>query len=244
MKKIKILFKKLFLYFKKVTNFNCFFIYRILKMNLTKQEIQSAIHRKFLSNCTFAPNEIINYVFARKDFHNKRPTLFNIYTADEEFLVMSATYNQQHKSFNITTNSKQSGSKSIFYVGSLTKIKGDSLFLGRSLYVINSTQSIPKIVVKINYDKISPNGQFSIAKQSCEFKDDGSANPNDIITFNVTEFNITPEHYSFVLSYEGKVIFSLNYKDVDEFSVMITNPLTLFQAFSFCLAFLSKAGCV
>ena len=211
-------------------------------MDITKQEIQSAIHRKFLSNCIFAPNEVINYVFAKKDFHNKRPTLYNIYTDDEEFLVMSATYNQQHKCFSITTNSKQSGTKSLFYVGSLQKSKGDTLYIGRSLHVLNSTQSIPKVVVRISFDKISPNGIFCISKPNCEFREDGTSNPNDIITFHVTEFNMSPSNYKLVLNHEGRVVLSLAYKDIDEFSVMITNPLTLFQAFSFCLAFISKVG--
>ena len=73
-----------------------------------------ATHRRILSNCTFRENEVIKYVFARHNYRNKLPTQYNLYTEDEEFLVLSATGGTSSPKFVITTNSREIDEKSPF----------------------------------------------------------------------------------------------------------------------------------
>lgn len=207
-----------------------------------KKEIETAKNRRILSHCPFAVGESINYIFAKRDFHNKKPTLFNFYTADEEFLVLSGSYNSHHKKFVVTTNSRTSDENSPFFIGNVMKLKNDTLFLGKASYNTDSNTIVNINVVKVSYEN-SEWPRFSIAKPYCvAYNDEGVTQPKDEIVFVLKNYNPNPNSYSLVLEHEGVEALSMNYKDIDEFSVQITHPLSLFQGYAFCISFLSKMG--
>ena len=142
----------------------------------------------------------------------------------------SATCNSSGDYFIVTSNSCEVNEASPFFVGNVIK-KSSAVFGGRSLCKGVEAEFVSKIEWNKNQEPA-----FSIQNNNHGIID---ASAGDIITFKTNEYDATPGYQSITYSYCGKPVMSMKYKDEDQFSVMITHPLTLFQAFSFCLAFMS-----
>lgn len=199
---------------------------------------QQATHRRILANCTFHENEVIKYVFARHNYRNKLPTHFNLYTDDEEFLVLSATGGLSSSKFVITTNSREIDEKSQFFVGNVFRAS-ECVFDGKALCNISENEVAILYVAKVVWLK-NKDPVFTIPKVNGPTLSNYDTDVNTAITLKVEECDLTPEKYSISFSYNGKTAMTLQYKEEDQYSVMVTYPLSLFQAFTFCLAFLSR----
>lgn len=200
-------------------------------------EHAQAYQRRILSMRDFLKGQSLNYVLTLRFSKGKKITKLNLYTKDEEHLVLSASHNPQEDKYIITTNSRESEENSLYFIGYNQKINQNT-YLG--FIRLNDEASLILPITKILVEKNTNSISCAIAKQGgpSYFKDGNSPPQLQETTFEVNKIQSQINSIRLVLSYEGEDSLVFTQEHDDEFSVRVAYPLSLFNAISFILAFI------
>lgn len=197
---------------------------------------KQALQRQILSTKMFPKAQVLDYVLSIRNYKGKKPTMICLYTSDEQYLVMSAAKHHGSSRYNITTNSLETDENSLFFVG-ISEPLGKNIYLGYT-HVFDHTSLIP--VAKVVLDKTQNTISLGMpAPGGLPYLSNGTIpDGHTEIIFEIQESNFDEGSIELVVSYEDTVVFRLKQTNADEFTVTITNPLSLFTAMTYITAFL------
>jgi len=196
-------------------------------------ENEQAIQLKKLLHIIFGKDESISYVIGRRDFKGKQPVKVCMYSNDQEALIIAAQKSlQPFTSYLISSSSKAIWGSSPYYLGSVSIIDRYHQTTGLSVSANSDLTINTSIRLKYFHDQKIIH---------CHLP------PTDGVYFSLDNPNIAPDEKHIILKstdlcidhsriklrfeYEDRLSFLFEQTHNDEFTLQISYPFSIFQAF-------------